>query len=160
MASKTTRDGEGPATFERLLAIETDHCVNWPLGTSMGYGSINYHGKYFRVHRLALLKTVGDPPSHESRFAIHRCGNPLCMNTRHLRWGTQKQNAADRITHGTDLRGEEASWSILTEYQVLEIVRRRQAGDTGKALADELGVSQQTVCDIVKGRHWSWLTGL
>ena len=47
--------------------------------------------------------------------------------------------------------------AVLTEAQAAEIKRRRAAGERGKDLAAEFGVSAQTVCQIHRGNVWAWL---
>lgn len=44
--------------------------------------------------------------------------------------------------------------TILTESEVKEIRRRRKHGERGNDLAQQYGVSKQTICDINKGRSW------
>lgn len=47
----------------------------------------------------------------------------------------------------------------LTEDQVKGIVRCRQVGKTYRAIALRYHVSMTTVCQIMKGRVWKWVTG-
>lgn len=42
----------------------------------------------------------------------------------------------------------------LNEDQAREIYRRRVAGESGKALAEEFGVSASVVANIYNGRTW------
>lgn len=44
--------------------------------------------------------------------------------------------------------------SKLSEAEATAIRERRAAGERGRALAAEFGVSEQLVCDIAKGRRW------
>lgn len=43
---------------------------------------------------------------------------------------------------------------LLTLGVAREIRRRRAQGESGRALAKEFGVSEQTICDVVKFRKW------
>lgn len=53
----------------------------------------------FAIHRLVLLAFAGPcPPSHE---ALHGDGDRGNNRLSNLRWGTSKENAADRDRHGT-----------------------------------------------------------
>ena len=42
---------------------------------------------------------------------------------------------------------------VLTEYEVAEI-RLRRPNESGRSLAKEFGVSEQTICSIHKGRRY------
>ncbi len=60
---------------------------------------------------------------------------------------------AENIRKGYDgKRGDKHHASKLTDAQVAEIRSRRLAGERGSNLAREYGVSQATVCDILKQR--------
>lgn len=56
-----------------------------------------------------------------------------------------------------ELAASPSSGGYHTEAQALEIRARRAAGEGGRELAEEFGISEQQVCDIHKGRSWSWL---
>lgn len=63
------------------------------------------------------------------------------------------------LTHAENVRkgyigktGDNHHSSKICDAVVAEIKRRRLAGERGCDLAREFGVSQQTICDIVKGR--------
>lgn len=89
-------------TFRRLTALETDDCIEWPYGANgFGYGLIRLHGRDHLVHRLALERRV--PRPDDKPHALHTpviCHNKRCLNYRHLRWGTDADNAQDRILDG------------------------------------------------------------
>ena len=83
--------------FEKALITETDDCIIWPYGKDGdGYGYIN--GK--AVHREICLKVYGNPKGDRNQ-AAHSCGNPPCMNKRHLRWATRSENMLDKHEHLT-----------------------------------------------------------
>jgi hypothetical protein len=54
-------------------------------------------------------------------------------------------------------RGSRHARAVLTEADVLEIVRRHQAGESKVALTDTYGAQ---VWSIFAGRTWGWLTGI
>jgi hypothetical protein len=89
--------GEAKATFAFLADQETDDCVLWPFGTSDGYGAMYASGFGPRLtHREALIRR--SPPPFVGALALHGpCHDPLCMNYRHLSWGTRTDNQEDRL---------------------------------------------------------------
>jgi HNH endonuclease len=89
-------------TFEELVLIETDDCVVWPHGTDKGgYGVVRFDGFTRPVHRVALERHVGPPPTPEHKAAHGPCHNRRCMNYRHLSWKTNAENLADKLRDGT-----------------------------------------------------------
>lgn len=64
-----------------------------------------------------------------------------------------KAGAGRERARGHKLRG------VLTEENVLEIVKRLDAGDEQKTIASDLGVRPQTISCIHRGLAWAWLTG-
>lgn len=140
--------------LRHLAAIETDDCTLWPLGASMGYGSVYVDGRIRDTHRVVCEWTHGDPPEG-AIHAAHRCGVPLCINPRHIRWATPKENAADRLIHGTHNRGTRCGSNILTEDQVRCI--RSTTGLSQRLIAEQYGVSEGTVRSIIIRRNWAWL---
>jgi uncharacterized protein (DUF433 family) len=57
-------------------------------------------------------------------------------------------------------RGEENETAKLTEVDVLEIVRRYEAGETQMSIASDFPVSQSAVSMIVTGENWAHVTGI
>ena len=111
-------------------------------------------GKYVRplVHRLVLEAFVG--PCPDGMEACH--GSPDKSDNRigNLRWDTHKNNHADKLAHGTHLRGEAIGNSKLKASDVFLIRSLRQEGKTLLSIARQLGVSQSLVHHITKGRVW------
>lgn len=95
-------------------------------------------------HKVAeLVLTTFDKPRPPGLVVRHLDDDDTNDCLTNLVWGTYADNANDR-RHNTPI--------LLTPAQALIIRARRAAGETGAALAREFSVSQQTVCDIHKGR--------
>jgi hypothetical protein len=147
--------GEPLRFLDNSLQMKTDECIEWPYAKSeRGYGLVLYQGKHIGVHRLALLLTVGDPPS-EMPYALHSCANPPCVNPNHLRWGTPADNAADTVKDGHSLRGEKHGLSKLTTEAVLKI---RTDARPAEEIAKEYGVHKSNIHMIRRHATWAWLT--
>lgn len=52
------------------------------------------------VHRLVAFAFIGHPPEGKP-YALHGDGNQLNNHVSNLRWGSQKENMADAMKHGT-----------------------------------------------------------
>lgn len=98
-----------------------------------------------RVNRLVCEAFHGSPPFPEAE-ALHKDHNRSNNAEDNLRWGTSVENSADILEagRGNNTRGSAASWSKLTEAQVLEIRHRREQ-ETIASLAKEYGVSNATI---------------
>jgi hypothetical protein len=55
-------------------------------------------------------------------------------------------------------KGQALALSKLTQEQVIEIRKRRKAGETCRGLAREYGVTYPTISNICTGKRWAWLT--
>lgn len=101
------------------------------------------------VHRLVLEAFVGAcPPGMECRHLDGKTGNARRAN---LAWGTPTENAADRDRHGTQPRGESASYAKLDADQVRRI---RADARIQREIAADFGISQTAVSRIKLGRIW------
>jgi len=137
-----------------LSEIEPDDCVEWPYGRyNTGYPQVQHEGKNRGGHRLVCQWAHGEPPAQTD--AAHSCGNRGCVNPRHLRWATRRENCADTIRHGRQARGERHGRAKLTDDQVREIRRRLDDGDRGKDLAAAFDVSPATI-SMIKNRFTHW----
>lgn len=131
-----------------------DACLIYPfaLGTG-GYGIVTLGGtgKTVPAHRLMCGIAHGPSPSAQHE-AAHKCGNPSCVNPKHLRWATPKENMADCVDHGTDPVGEKGSAAKLSLAGVALI---RASSASQQELADAFGVSTRTIRNVKSGRTWS-----
>lgn len=66
---------------------------------SHGYLRVKIRDKFLLVHQLVARKFLGPKPSQKHQVC-HIDGNKLNNIITNLRWGTAKDNAADRTKHG------------------------------------------------------------
>ncbi len=86
----------------------------------------------------------------------HKDGVPDNDHKDNLAWGTQAENMADAVEHGTTTRGRKNEHAVLNLLAVRDIKRRLKAGYGAAALAQGFGVSKATIYDIKAGRTWAW----
>ncbi len=99
------------------------------------------------IHQAVALHFVG--PRHEGMVVDHIDGSRDNNHFSNLQYLTH----ADNICKGYDgKRGDNHHSAKLTDANALEIRIRRANGERGCDLAKEFNVSQQTVCDVSKGR--------
>ena len=98
---KGWKKGAARKFYEEALTMETDECILWPFYCEPKGGTpkLGLPGQPPRnVARLVCEQRHGPAPS--GMFCLHSRmdrGHPAhCINYRHLRWGTAKENAQDR----------------------------------------------------------------
>lgn len=144
------------AWITALVDYKGSDCItDWPFWKNPdGYAGIYFRGEQMAAARALCILANGPPPTpaHE---VCHNCGNGhlSCLNPHHLRWGTRAENAADRVIHGTDHRGEKHPQAKLTAAQVVEI--RAMRGTVSQViLAKIYGVSQSAISGIQRRTRW------
>ena len=130
-----------------------------PSPDSAGYGQIRYKcaTQWVRERKHVLVCETFHGLRPVGKVVRHRDDNPSNDHPANLRWGSQQKNSRDSIEHGTFTVCENNAMAKLTNQEALQIRQRRLAGESGKSLALEFGVSQSTVCDIKMGRGWYYL---
>jgi len=85
-------------------------CREWKLAiNSDGYGSVSVLGRTVKAHRYAYMLSGAELP--DSAAIDHICRNKRCVEPRHLRIATKKQNAENvglRSDNSSGVRG--VSW--------------------------------------------------
>lgn len=153
------RTPEGkPMKFIHQVALKSDvdDCINWPFHkTGNGYAFLAMGKKKCIVSRY-VCEIVNGAPNDENHQAAHSCNNRSCVNPRHLRWATPSENQADKVIHGTVIRGERHPHAKLSDDQAREIIELKGI-KTQQEIADEFGLSRNQVFRIQAGKCWGWL---
>ena len=133
---------------------KTETCWLWTgCRNRYGYGQFDMNGKTRTAHQVSwLLSNRSIPEGHVLR---HKCRNRHCVNPEHLETGTVAENNADKIRDGTTNRGIKHPMVKLTEEQVREI--RARATESQTLLAEEYGVSNRAISQIITRKRWAWL---
>lgn len=110
------------------------------------------------VHRLVLMAFRGLPqPGEESR---HLNGVRADARLANLKWGTRKENCADRKVHGTSNAGERngrsrANRRKMTPARIVAIRRLRHRHNmTYDAIARRFRLSPACISCICRGLSW------
>lgn len=150
------RPGLPRPDFDAMLDKSGD-CWLW-LGRASrdGYGRYRYAGKQGMAHKYAWERVNGPVP--DGLILRHSCDTPACCNPSHLLLGTQADNMRDKTERDRQAKGSDNGMSILTEAQVLELrARYKFRVCTYLMLADEFGLSKDTVQKAVRGIYWRHL---
>jgi len=76
------------------------------------YNSFYLNGKGVAAHRATYILFIGEIPKGEGHHGVcvlHSCDTPACINPKHLRLGTMKENIAER-----DAKGRQNNWSAYS----------------------------------------------
>lgn len=136
---------------EESFLVDTDECIQWPFSLDRrGYPQATDAKGFYKPHRRICEMFHGNPPT-EKHHAAHECGVRACINKRHLSWKTPKDNEQDKRMHGTYTRGPKRK---LAYGDIIEIRRRREAGETLSSIARDYGITHGSVRGIVTRRSY------
>lgn len=104
------------------------------------------------IHCLVLEAFVSPRPANQQ--ARHKNGARDDNRLDNLQWGTVKENAADRVAHGTAPIGANNPRAILTEVDVERIRDLTRAGVTQEVIGQWLGFSRSSVSHVLNNRQY------
>lgn len=136
------------------ITAQTDECILWPWSRdSGGYGHVRVNRRLQKTHRI-VCEAVHGPPEGEKSLACHLCRNRHCINPRHLKWGTAKDNMDDRDRDGTTAAGARSGRARLTIEQVSQAREMTLRGLSTPSIARYFGVTSATVWKAINGFSW------
>lgn len=137
-----------------IMMTNTDDCILWPLSDDgHGYGCVQYCGRVRRVSHV-VLSLSGFPRPTKNHEALHcpiKCSSPSCVNPKHLRWGTSKDNSRDMIISGTKLMGESVGNSKFKESDIIKIRNDRRPN---AVIAKEYNCNRRSITAIKRKEIW------
>jgi hypothetical protein len=155
VSGKATRPVEERFWEKVDMSGGPDAC--WPWTGAVvhgGYGdfSIGAARKHNRAHRVAHWLVNGVWPGE--MHVLHSCDNPPCCNPAHLSLGTRQENARQMAERKRSTFGAKNPNAKINEKQMLEIRRRRKAGEKLRAIAGDYGICISAVSRIADGTRW------
>jgi hypothetical protein len=132
-----------------------------PYADELGYLYVNLYkntkGKKLRINRIVLECFVGPPP-FIGAHAAHADAKVTNNYLSNLRWATPKENAQDRMRHGSYNIHERHHSAKLTMEKAMEIrakyKRVHRTKSNTRELAKEYGVSPGTIRSIKNFILW------
>ena len=140
-----------------VLQYLGDECLIWPYAKDKnGYAIINGYGPSRLVSRISCEEENGPPQPNDE--AAHLCGkgHQGCVSRKHLSWKSSKENAADRTSHGTEVRGHDVPCSKLTEDDV-RIIRSLRGTKPQREIGRDFNVNPSVISRIFSKEIWGWL---
>ena len=148
--------------FRAKTVEDANGCWRWwgYVDPKTGYGKSGFRNKVMLAHRASYLRFTGEIP--DGLYVLHECDVRDCVNPNHLFLGDHQANEDDMVnkerqsrweSHAKQCRprGRALVHRVLTDYEAVEIHRRRVAGESGKSLAEEFGVSRADRVQPVQG---------
>lgn len=130
-------------------------CWEW-----LGGKDRNGYGLFLskRASRFSYYLSTGKEPPSKIEIC-HSCDNPPCVNPSHLFAGSRLDNVRDMYSKGRQNppRGSKHHWAKLTDEQVYEIRKLREANKTVQSIATAFGVSFYCIYGIIKRKTWKHL---
>jgi hypothetical protein len=129
-------------------------CWNWTGNQGpTGYGRFRIGSRKVGAHRIALFLEGPPEPAAPRNHVLHgdNCSR-LCVNPRHLRWGSNQENIEDKLRLKRQAHGIGNARAKLNDELVREI---RNSHETIYACAKRLGISPGNVSMVRTRKTWA-----
>jgi hypothetical protein len=132
---------------------KSDGCWLWAGHLNeKGYGSFEGFGApKTKAHRASWFIHHGAWPDGD---LLHSCDVANCVNPEHLRVGDHAENMRDMVARDRSTRGIRHRHRKLSDSDVVEMRRMREAGATYYVIADRFAVAYQTVFAVCARKTW------
>ena len=142
-----------PRLYDKTSTTETGCLLFTGYKTPGGYGLFSYKCRTIFAHRLSYMLAKKLESLPKDKVIRHMCGNRSCINPEHLKLGTHKENADDKIVDGTNGEGEQNSQSDVSKETAQKIIDSYGTG-TQKERAERFGVKKHIVGSIDRFTSW------
>lgn len=124
-----------------------------------GYKTVRLGRKcHARVHRLVASAFLPNPSN--KKHVHHKDGNPSHNAKRNLEWCTPHENTCHFITTKYAKNKRKYGNRTISPNQVISLLKDCRAGIRSGDLCVKYGISRESICNVVTGKRWSWLTGI
>ncbi len=157
-----TKDGLVKHLKERVLKawIFRPNGIPTYFMVSLWKGQGKGTGKYKYVHSLVLEAFSGSRP--KGMQCRHLDGNGFNNDLGNLAWGTVKENAGDRMRHGTSGKGkpgvnfgERHGMVKRTVEEILRIREMSRQGLSSSQIAKQFGANPAYIRSIIRRKFWA-----
>ncbi len=155
-----TLDSKDIARFWSKVNVKGfDECWEWTAHrNNKGYGILGLQRDTFLATRVSWTIENGKIP--DGMEILHSCDNPGCVNPKHLKSGTHKENIEDMFSKGRNKkgfihRGEGHKLSKLSEKDIPIIRKLFDEGISTHVIGKRFGVNSKTIWFIGKRIAWS-----
>jgi hypothetical protein len=112
-----------------------------------------------RLHKRLVINEIYKGIIPKNKIICHSCDNPSCANPDHLFIGDQQDNVDDAVKKGRNFKippmpGEKNPLAKLSNYDAIQIRKRRKNDETGVSLAKEYNVSITIISRINIGKTY------
>lgn len=143
--------------WDKVDKGDPEECWEWKgCKNKEGYGEFYVGEQRYKSTHYVLFEIIGE--DFEQELVMHTCDNPPCVNPKHLKQGTYKENTQDCLEKGRrtqNAKGEGNGFSKLTEEQVIEIKERLEEGESYDEVKEDFSVSRSHIRNIDNGHFWS-----
>ncbi len=149
--------GDGYSHYRKMVISDTWKKLRPSPRKEDGRSRYTYrlsNGTYRRMTASVLVLEAFVGPRPDGMECCHDNGDATDDRLENIRWDTHSANLLDRRRHGTAPHGETVHTAKLTTEQVVEIRKRRDAGDGVTLLAKLYKVTAANISAICNRKTW------